>query len=440
MGIRQEHDKVLKLQVVQTLYGMLPYNERAQHEASFESACRSIIGEGWDDSGLSMESADGMAHYLRGVHSAKGTPLRHKQKNVMQGLALGLASLESRLEQYPEESLESAMDRPNVERDAAILLQRYGLGGLSTEGKIWEGVKLVGGILGHILNPFSVGSERKKDKKEPEKPFDPKNIDYSQVGKVADYIQHTGALVKKIEYVPVEGKVSGEGIVRRLTWGAEFDERDPVGFVKKKFAAWEKFYHAHEAAVANMSQLVMSDEKTTRAACTAAKDDRDKMDEILEAACKKLLAAENPTKVAEKFKPVWPNALVYNTYQRKAGEYNMADSIVAKGWKDLKEIRPLKKDEAIALIEWLYHTCKDFKKFTTVFDKARWSDHSDGDDFWDHVEQCSWSDDYAGLIYWQSCDQDFLDGIPDISEILMHLTNGIMLWIDRSFHDHQAEE
>lgn len=431
MGIRQEHDKVLKLQVVQTLYGMIPHRERAQHEASFESACRTVLGETWDESGLSMESADGLSHYLRGVHSASGTPLRANTKKTMIGLAIGVASLESRLSAYGDDSLEQAMALPAMERDAQLLFKRYGLAGLSTEGKVWEGVKLVGSILGHLLNPFSKSSIVNAPKEEP---FDPKKIDYEQVHKVADYIDNATSLVEHIGQKSVEGKISGEGIVKNLTWGHEFDEKNPLTFLKKKFADWEKFYHAHEAAVDRLSKAIESDEVSTRNACKAAKDDEEKMDDILDKAIKALSKIENPATVGARMKPVFPGARMLEfTKAKYMFEYGAIDTIPDKAAKDIKEIRPLTSEEAQALLHWLRDTVRDLKKYTTVFDKARWSDHSDGDEFWDITEQCSNVDTYGGMIYWQSCDNDFMYGIDDISTILSYLANGILTWVDRSF-------
>lgn len=435
MGIRQEHGKVLKLQVVQTLYGMLSYNERVKHEASFESAYRGILGEAWDNSGLSMESADGLAHYLRGIHSAKGTPLRVKPHAVVRRMAHNVLSLESKLESFQTGDLAAAMMQTSMESEAVDMLKRYGLDTLSVEGKFLDNMKLVGGILkGLLLGPG------KKTNEKPEEPFDPKKVDWSNVHKMAKYIEDASFPFKEgEEHTQKPGKISGEGIVRNLTWGNQFDEKDPVGFIKKKFAEWDKFYHQHEAAVEKMSNAVRADEKTTRPAVMAVKDDEDKMDEILEAACQKLLAMDNPTKLAERLKPVWPGALEYATYKR-AGEYNMADALVAKNLKEPKEIRALTQAEARELLNWLKERVMEMKKYMTIFDKARWSDHSDGDPFWDATEQCSWVDEYAGLIYWQSCDQDFIDNMPQIDDILVKLSNGIMNWVDRSFTTSTASE
>lgn len=436
MGFRQEHGKVLKLQVVQSLYGYLPFDEQAEHEASFESACRAVMGEAWDVSGLSMESAEGLAHYLRGVHSASGTPMRVNNRKLMIGLAHQVLSLESRESALPAGTLAAALARPQLEADATVLLKRYGLDALSTEGMAFDALKFVGKTLVSLF--LKKGVDKAVEKVE--KAFDAKNIDYSQVHKMVDYISTTTGVVRKVEYAPVEGKVSGEGIVKNLTWGHEFDEKDPVGFLKKKFAEWEKFYHAHEAAVAKMSAAVMADEKSTRGAIKAVDvEDTDKMEEILKKASDALLQMETPTKVAEKMKPVFPGARMTSIYKPRAYEYGCIHVIADKAAKDIAQVRTLKKEEAIALLEWLHGAVSNLKKYTTVFEKAKWSDHSDGDVFWDQVEQTHQADSYAGLIYWQSCDDDFLYGLDDISEILARLNNGIMNWIDRSFHDHRAE-
>ena len=435
MGFRQEHGKVLKLQVVQTLFGYLPFDERAEHEESFESACRAVLGKAWDDSGLSMESAEGLSHYLRGVHSASGTPLRLNNTNLMLGLNRSVLSLESRISALPDGTLAAALALPQLELEAASLLKRYGLDGLSTEGKFLDGLKYVGGVLKAMFRAPT------KQTKVPEKPFDAKNIDWSQVSKIADYIHTTTGVVRKVDYVPVEGKVSGEGIVRNLTWGHEFDEKDPVGFLKKKFALWEKFYHVHEQSVAKMSAAIEADEKTTRAAVKAVDvEDNDKMEEILDNAVKALRKLETPSAALAKIGGDFPGARTYYLDKRHnlSNGYDMADVIPDKAFKDIAEIRPLKKEEAIALLEWLYATVKDMKKYTTIFDKARWSDHSDGDVFWDQTEQVN-NEEYGIMVYWQTCDADFLDGVDDIHDILVYLNNGIMTWIDRSFHDHKAE-
>lgn len=435
MGFRQEHGKVLKLQVVQSLFGYIPMDERAEHEASFESACRAVLGQDWDDSGLSMESAEGLSHYLRGVHSASGTPMRVNNRKLMIGLARQTLSLESRLSAIPDGTLAGALARPQLELEAAALLKRYGLDTLSTEGKFLDGLKYVGGVLKAMVrgSPKHVGV--------PEKPFDAKNIDWSQVSKIADYIHTTTGVVRKVDYAPVEGKISGEGIVKNLTWGHEFDEKDPVGFIKKKFAAWEKFYHVHEQSVARMSAVIEADEQTTRTAIKAVDiEDTEKMQEILDNAVKAIRKVETPTAALAKIGGDFPGARTFYADKRHtlSSGYDIADVIPDKAFKDIAEIRPLKKEEAIALLEWLYATVKDMKKYMEVYNKARWSDHSDGDVFWDKTEQVS-NDEYGIMIYWQTCDSDFIDSVDSISEILVHLNNGIMTWIDRSFHDHKAE-
>lgn len=424
MGIRQEHGKVLKLQVVQALYGMIPYHERAQHEASFESAYRHILGETWDETGLSMESVDGLGHYLRGVHSAKGTPVRINQGKVMRGLALRTLSLESRLEGFKPTALATALMESSMEGETSQLMARYGLGSVSLEAdqpSAWKN-------LGKMIAGLFKGKEKAK-----EEPFDYRKVDYSNVFKMADYLHTDAKLIYHMKQDSVEGKISGEGIVQNLSWGSEFDEKDPVGFLKRKFGEWEKFYHQHEAAVDKMSKFIQHDEDTTRPACVKVKDDVDAMDKILEAACHTLLAMDNPTKLAGKLKPVWPGAWVYSEYKRSSVEFNMAERKHAPDFKDRKEIRPLKTEEAQQLVAWLRDTVRDMKKYMTIYDKAKWSDHSDGDEFWRITDDCSWQDTYAGLIYWQSCDQDFIDGMPQIDDILVHLSRGIMNWVDRSF-------
>lgn len=436
MGFRQEHGKVLKLQVVQSLFGYLPFDERAEHEESFEAACRQVMGKSWDDSGLSMESAEGLSHYLRGVASVSGNPMRINNRKLMSGLTRDVLSLESRISACDNGTLAGAMTLPGLEQEAGALLKRYGLDGLSTEGLAFDALKFVGKTLVSLF--LKKGVDKVVDKAE--KAFDAKNVDHTEVRKMVDYISTTTGVVRKVEYAPVEGKVSGEGIVKNLTWGHEFDEKDPVGFLKKKFAEWEKFYHAHEAAVSKMSDAIRADEKSTRAAIKAVDvEDNDKMEEILNKASDALLRMETPTKVAEKMKPVFPGARMTSIYKPRAHEYGCIHVIADKAAKDVAQIRTLKKEEAVALLEWLHGAVSNLQKYTTVFEKARWSDHSDGDVFWDQIEQTHQADSYAGLIYWQSCDDDFLYGLDDISEILARLNNGIMNWIDRSFHDHRAE-
>lgn len=427
MGIRQEHDRVLKLQVVQAIHGMIPYHERAQHGASFESAHRHVLGTVWDEAGLSLESAEGMGHYLRGIHSAKGTPVTLHQGRLMRSLARRASSLEMQQEAVQGESLAAAIHLASFESQAELVFTRYGLKGLSLEAgepSAWKNlVSMIAGLF----------KSKDKSKKEDDEPFDPANVDYSSVHKMAAYIDQT-FLNNKDEWEPVEGNVSAEGIVQNLSWGKDFDEKSPVEFTKRKFAEWDKFYHQHEAAVEKMSKLIEHDEQVTRAAVAKVKDDQEAMDKILEDASKTLLAADNPTKLCERLKPVFPGALEYATYKRSSIEFQSIHTAVAKGWKkDLKQIRPLTKEEAVALLTWLRDAVSNLKKYTTIFNKGKWSDHSDGDDFWDYVEQCSWTDEYAGLIYWQSCDQDFVDSIPDISEILSKLSNGIIAWVSRSF-------
>jgi len=183
-----------------------------------------------------------------------------------------------------------------------------------------------------------------------------------------------------------------------------------------------------------LSKAVEADEKTTRTACKAAKDDHDKMNEIIQEAISALGKLENPATIGGKMKPVFPGGRMLEfTKAKYMFEYGAIDSVADKAAKDIKEIRPLTTEEARALLVWLRDTVRDLKKYTTVFDKARWSDHSDGDEFWDITEELSNIDTYGGMIYWQSCDIDFIYGVDDISVILAHLANGILTWVDRSF-------
>lgn len=425
MGFRQEHGKVLKLQVVQSLYGYIPHEERWEHEESFEAACRSIMGKSWDDSGLSMESAEGLPHYLRGVASASGKPIRFNHRKVMSGLARDVLSLESRVSALPDGTLAGAITRPRLEQEAGALLKRYGLDALSTEGKFLDALKSVGSVLSSMFK------SQPKAKGKEEAPFDPKKVDWQNVRKMADYIEDTSFPFK--EGSQVEGKVSGEGIVQNLTWGKEFDEKDPVGFLKKKFAEWEKFYHAHEQAVGSHSKAVEVDEKTTRQKVMAARDDDEKMRDILDGAREALEKLDNPAKVAARMKPVFPGARVMVVHKNPHGGYDQLQVQTDRTVKSAEKIRPLTAEEARALLAWLRDTILGMKKYTTVFDLGRWSDHSDGDEFWEVTEHLIESDMYASYIYWQSCEADFIYDVDDISQILAHLSNGIMNWVDRSF-------
>lgn len=430
MGIRQEHGKVLKLQVVQALYGMIPYHERAEHEASFESAYRHILGEAWDQSGLSMESVDGLGHYLRGIHSAKGTPVRLNQGKLMRGLALRTLSLESRLESMNQGSLAGAMLVPGLCQEAEALFKRYGLDGLSTEGKVKEVLQTIGAVFRHVFD-----IRPKQGPKKEEKPFDPKNVDWSDVHKIAGHIETASFAFKDGEdHVQKEGKISGEGIVKNLTWGTEFDEKDPVGFVKKKFAEWEKFYHAYETVIDQHSKAIVKVEETTRPAAMKARDDVQALDAVLDKGITAMKAAPQPAKVVTTMKPVFPGGRVSKvepaTWHNPFGYVDVVD---AKGGKDIKELRPLTQAEARELLTWLKERVLGMKQYTTIFDKATWSDHSDGDEFWDVIESATGEAMYGSMIYWQSNHMDLLDQVDDISVILMHLSNGIMNWVDRSF-------
>lgn len=428
MGFRQEHGKVLKLQVVQSLFGYIPFDERTEHEESFESACRAIMGKSWDDSGLSMESAEGLSHYLRGVASASGNPMRINNRNLMMGLARQTLSLESRINALPGGTLAGAIQRPHLEAEATALLKRYGLSALSTEGLVLDAAKFVGKTLVSLF--LKKGVDKVVDKVE--KAFDPKNVDWQDVRKMADHIEDTSFPFLK-DGEQVEGKVSGEGIVKNLTWGKEFDEKDPVGFLKKKFAEWDKFYHAYEQAVGSHSKAVEADEKTTRQKVMAARDDDQKMRDILDAAREALIKLDNPAKVAARMKPVFPGARVMTVHKNPHGGYDQLQVRVDQTAKFAEKIRPLTTEEARTLLLWLRDTILGMKKYTTVFDLGRWSDHSDGDEFWDVTDHLIESDMYGAYIYWQSCEADFIYDVDDISEILAKLSNGIMNWVDRSF-------
>jgi hypothetical protein len=433
MGFRQEHGKVLKLQVVQSLFGYIPVEERWEHEASFESAYRKILGKAWDDSGLSMESAEGLSYYLRGVASASGKPITHNHRKVMLGLSRSVLSLESRLDTLPEGTLAAAISRPIIEQEATVLFKRYGLDGLSTEGLIGGALKSVAGALKAMFAPRPT-----KDAKfsKIEQQWDPKNVDYSQVHKMAEYIDECfPASNNDPDWTPKEGKISGEGIVKNLTWGHEFDEKNPLEFLKKKFAAWEKFYQGHEAAVARYSAAIMADEKSTRAAINTAREDDDKMVEILDKAVKALRKIENPSDYAAKTKCDFPGGRTLTVDKRHdlSNGYDITEVVPDKAFKDIAQIRSLKEDEARAMLTWLRDRVTELKKFTTIFDKAHWSDHSDGDVIWDQTEHID-NEEYAIMVYHQTCDADFLYDVDDISQILAHLSNGIMTWVDRSFN------
>lgn len=430
MGIRQEHGKVLKLQVVQALYGMIPYHERAEHEASFESAYRHILGESWDQSGLSMESAEGLGYYLRGVASASGTPVRHNHSKVMRGLARSVLSLESRMSAWDNGTLAGAIATNSLEAEANALFKRHGLSGLSLEAddkpSAWKN-------LGKMIAGLFKGKE--KVKKSDEEPFDPKKVDWSSVHKMASYIEDTSfPFLKSDATTEQPDKVSGEGIVKNLTWGTEFDEKNPVAFIKKKFSEWEKWYHIHEQAVEAHSKVVEQDEKTTRPAVMKAGDDEEAKEAILDKAIETMKAAPNPVKAAAKLKVDFPGGRVLVTRPVSVNNpFGLIECVAAKSGKEIKELRPLTKEEAHQLLTWLRDTVMKLKNYTTIYDKGRWSDHSDGDEFWDRIEMTTGEALYGAMVYWQSNHMDFLDWVDDISVILAELSNGIMNWVDRSF-------
>jgi hypothetical protein len=436
MGFRQEHGKVLKLQVVQSLFGYIPHEERWEHEESFEAACRSIMGKSWDDSGLSMESAEGLPYYLRGVASASGKPITFNHRKVMLGLSRSVLSLESRLSACDTGTLAGAIIRPQLEEEAGALLKRYGLDALSTEGKVIEAMKAVGGMLKAMFKskPKAPGKQ--------EEPFDPKKVDWNNVHKMADYIEDASFPFKEgEEHTQRGGKVSGEGIVKNLTWGHEFDEKNPLEFLKKKFAAWDKFYQGWEQVTTRYSAAVMADEKSTRAAINTAREDDEKMEEILDKAVKALRKVENPSDYAAKTKCDFPGARTLTVDKRHdlSSGYDITEVVQDKAFKDISQIRPLTQAEARALLIWLKERVMEMKKYGTIFDKAHWSDHSDGDAIWDQTEHIN-NEEYAIMVYHQTCDADFFHHVDDISEMLAKLSNGIMTWVDRSFSDTDKKE
>jgi hypothetical protein len=157
------------------------------------------------------------------------------------------------------------------------------------------------------------------------------------------------------------------------------------------------------------------------------------MRDILDAARHALEKLDNPAKVAARMKPVFPGGRVMTVHRNPHGGYDQLQVRVDRPVKSVEKIRPLTADEARALLTWLRDTILGMKKYTTVFDLGRWSDHSDGDEFWDVTEHLIESDMYGAHIYWQSCEADFIYDVDDISQILAHLSNGIMNWVDRSF-------
>lgn len=424
MGIRQDHDKVMKLHVVQTLHSMIPYRERAEYASMVENAHRHILGPQWSASGLSLESSEGLAHYLRGAYSKQGQPMHLNHGNLMRGVLRDLLSLESRLELINPNTLSGSIALGQL-GDSFPRLKRFGLDKLSLESDeptVWKNlVKMIGGL-------FS-GKYTAK-----EEPFDYNKVDWSTVHKMGAVIEKDVALLQHTEKEPIQGKISGEGIVKNLSWGSEFDEKDPVAFIKKKFSEWDKFYHAHEAAVVKLSQAVLHDEKTTRAAAKAAGDDVEKIEAILAKAIKTLLpVGAAVANIAVKMNPTFPGGRVVKV--SKPGQHNVYGALDSVKKEDVKDhdVRALTGEEARALLTWLKDTVNNLKKYTTLFDKARFSDHSDGDEFWDLTEQCHNEYEYSSCVYWQSIDSDLVNGVDDISVILATLSKGIMTWVDRSF-------
>lgn len=429
MGIRQEHDKVLKLQVLQGLYGMVPYHERAQHEASFESAYRAVLGETWDQTGLSLESADGLGHYLRGVHSVKGTPVHLNQRNLMRGLRNRVLSLESRLATFEGDGLAAAIRQASFESNAGVILGRYGLSGLSLEAEenptVWKN------LVAMVKNLFKPqGSKTQKiDVK-----FDARNVDYKTIEHMADYIDECFINVKdKGPWEPVEGKISGEGIVKNLTWGTEFDEKNPLAFLKKKFADWDKWYHAYEKAAREHSKVVMDVEKVTRPAVMAVKDDDEKIEDLLDKGIERMKAAPNPVKAAGNQKILYPGARILATQPIDVHNcFGLLECKPTQGAKDIKQLRPLTQAEAIELLTWVRDHVRMIEKYSSIYE-VDWSDHSDGNPFWDVIEDSTGEALYGSMIYWQNNDMDFFQWVDGIEDMMATLSNGVMNWVTRSF-------
>lgn len=425
MGIRQEHDKVLKLQIVQTLHSMIAYREREQFAESFESAHRTLLGDAWDTNGYSVESSVGMGHQLRGIYSARGKPMRHNLPRLMRHVIRDVISMEAKMAHADDGTLGGALALASM-GDFDLRLKRYGLLGVSLESNGIQALKNLGSMIAGIFKSKSTPGQQ-------EEPFDPKNIDYTQVSKIAGYLENATFPLLDNDHTPHEGKISGKGIVTNLTWGHAFDEARPLEFLKKQFEGWTKFYAAQEQAVERMSKAIMADEKSTRAAVKAAEGDDEKIEQILNKAVSALGKLENPVTVAAKMKPVFPGARM--AVIRKSEymfEYGSIDTVTDKAARDLEQVRRLKPDEARALLHWLKERVLEMKKYTTVFDKARFSDHSDGDEFWDIIEDIGAEEKYASMVYWQSCENDFLHGVDDIADILASLASGIIAWVDRS--------
>lgn len=446
MGVRQDKERVSKLHVLNQLYGGLTTEQKIEYGESFEQAAAKVMGEVWEEAGYSIESSGVQIEwYMRGVMSST-SPIVVDSPRLMKNLTRRFVGGDQGQASFESNSLLGAFYTPPPQRltpNQELTLNRLGFGEESFE--VVGGLLFVGaaaGVAGAIKLSDWISKKREekrqavKAKQEADKPVNPEDITWDDVSRVPAFLNKNLSDSVIDGLTETEGKISGDGVVKRLTWGHQFDENDPVGFLTKMLAQYDAFYRKYEAAVSEVDDFVQKDEKTTRPAVMAVKDDEAKIVEVIDKATAALKAEfEKAHAVLLSTKVVFPNARTFDPDSVKKG---LSRSIPDTAFKPIAQIRPLTKEEAKKMVHLLAKAISEMKKYTTIFNR-KWSDHSDGDDFWDVIDAThADSDGYAGYIYYQSADNDLVSYVDDISEILAAVSMGVLAWIERSFKSSKA--
>lgn len=306
-------------------------------------------------------------------------------------------------------------------------------------------IGIVGSVLFHLINPISwmkiargrtyddplFGKTKQEQKEHDAKhsSFDITNIKWNDLTKVESYLDREWSDAKINAMTQVTGTVNGSGFGKHLTWGNQFDFKDPVGFQKKMMSAYDQFVDKHAAAITNTSRQVEAIDEKTRATVKGLGDkfDDHEVGQLLDKAAAEL------NDLSEKFanslrsvKVAVPDA--HTIKMDKGWLENRADPSA----KPVGQVPTLTKEQAKQYIRFLKERVKGIHEFERLYKGARWGDHSDGDKFWDMVDHISGSEEFAGAISHHDWDDKFVFGVMDEAEVVGHVLMGGLAWISHS--------